>query len=293
VLGDDNYYSAMAAAELGQPALPHLEILPFDTNLVSAIGAMGPFVRARELLRSGLTVRAMAEWQFGFDMLSNAERRQSVQLAALWGWYDVAVATATRQQIFNDYELLYPRPFGDLVEAGARRNALDAPLLYGLIRQESLFRVDAGSAAGALGLTQLRPETARRIAQSAGRAVPLRADLFDPQVNIELGATHLRNLIDEFDGQLVVALAAYNAGAGAAERWLPRTPIAADVWVENIPYNETREYVQRVLWHSVVFGWLGSGEGEDTRSWIARVKPRDDEELVGQTRPPAGPARLD
>jgi peptidoglycan lytic transglycosylase len=283
VLGDDNYYAAMAAAHLQRPALPHLEILAQDSPLLNEVALFPAFVRARELFRAGLLERAVAEWQYGLGLLDASERRQAILLAALWGWHDVAVATATQEGVFNDYELLYPRPYAALVEAGAKQNALETPLLFGLIRQESLFRIDAGSAAGALGLMQLLPETARRVARDTGHAIPQRADLFDPQVNIRLGAAHLRSLIDGFDGNLAVALAGYNAGANAAERWLPPTPLDADIWIENIPYNETREYVQRVLWHSVVFAWLASGEGKDTGSWIARVDPRDPAVLVGAT----------
>jgi soluble lytic murein transglycosylase len=98
--------------------------------------------------------------------------------------------------------------------------------------------------------------------------------LLDPAINLRLGAAHLRSLVDHFDGQTVVALAAYNAGRLAAQRWLPEEPLAADIWVENIPYNETREYVQRVLWHSVVFGWLGAGAAPPHETWLEPVTPR-------------------
>jgi soluble lytic murein transglycosylase len=291
ILPDDNYYSAMAAARLRRPALPHLETLPVDSALLGKVASRPAFVRAHELLRAGLRVRAIAEWQYGLESLDEAERLQGIQLAALWRWYDVAVATATRERVFNDYDVLYPRPYRELVTAGARRNGLEPPLLYGLIRQESLFRLDAGSSGGALGLTQLMPETARRIARGLGWTIR-RADLFDPEVSITLGGAHLRDLIDRFGGQRVVALAAYNAGANAAERWLPNQPMDADIWIENIPYNETREYVQRVLWHSIVFAWLGSGKGQNAGIWIGPVIPTGyrallDRETGKAARPPA------
>ena len=99
-------------------------------------------------------------------------------------------------------------------------------------------------------------------------------DLFDPQINSTLGAEHLHLLLDKVDGQLPLALAAYNAGIAAASRWLPARSIAPDVWVENIPYNETRTYVQRILWHTVVYGWLRSdGQAQDTPSGSPRSAP--------------------
>ena len=104
--------------------------------------------------------------------------------------------------------------------------------------------------------------------------MPAAAELFDPAVNITLGAAHLRDLMNRYGQQTIVALAGYNAGERAVERWLPTEPIDADIWTENIPYNETREYVQRVLWHSVVFGWLTSGGGERERdAWLAQIAP--------------------
>jgi soluble lytic murein transglycosylase len=110
---------------------------------------------------------------------------------------------------------------------------------------------------------------------------PSTDDLFDPRVNVTLGAAHLRTLVDRFGGQTPVALAGYNAGPNAAARWLPSAAIESDVWIENIPYNETRAYVQRILWHSVVFAWLRSGEAQRTDAWVSRIAPPASSAMVG------------
>ena len=227
----------------------------------------------RELLRCQLATAATSEWLAEYALLTDQERSQAIHLAALWQWHDVSVATASRQNVYYDYALLYPRPYENEVRAAARFAKLDTPLIYGVIRQESLFRADAVSSAGAIGLAQLLPETARLVAREWQQPVPRPADLLDPAVNIKLAASHLRTLIDRFGDQTVVALAGYNAGPLAAQRWLADRPIDSDIWIENIPYNETREYVQRVLWHSVVFGWLPNGRAQDTESWLAQVRP--------------------
>ncbi|HVF18160.1 MAG TPA: lytic transglycosylase domain-containing protein, partial [Steroidobacteraceae bacterium] len=190
-----------------------------------------------------------------------------------WGWYDQAVATATQQRVFNDYTLLYPRPFDREVHSAAKLTSLEPELIYGLLRQESLYRADAMSGAGARGLLQLIPETARQTARYWKRPRPSPDDLFDPRINVPLGAGQLRMLVDRFGGQTPVALAGYNAGPNAAARWLPAAAIDSDIWIENIPYNETRSYVQRVLWHSVVFAWLKSGEPQRTDAWVTRIAP--------------------
>jgi soluble lytic murein transglycosylase len=196
-----------------------------------------------------------------------------VRLASGWGWHLQAISAAARLGIFNDYELLYPRPFDREVRAAARATGLPESLVYAVIRQESLFRVDARSSADALGLMQLLPETARRTAAGAGLAAPSRNDLLQPAINVKLGSTFLRGLLVRADGQWPIAIAGYNAGPGAARRWLPPGPMEADVWVENIPFNETRNYVQRVHWHSLVFAWLADDEAQDVSDWLAPIRP--------------------
>ena len=184
----------------------------------------------------------------------------------------ILLPAAARQGIFNDYELLYPRPFDAEVRQAARAERLPESLIYAVIRQESLFRVDARSSADALGLMQLLPETARRTAAATGLDKPSRSDLLVPAVNIRLGSAFLRRLLDRAGEQWPVAIAGYNAGPGAARRWLPDARMDTDVWVENIPFNETRAYVQRVHWHSLVFAWLAQAKPQDAARWLDGVR---------------------
>lgn len=281
VLEDDNYYSAMAAARLDETIAPHPQKVVRDETEVRAIAQLPAFVRARELLRVNLRREAGVEWQAGFDSLREAARPQTVHLAADWEWFDQLVSTATQLRIFNDYALLYPQPFDREVQSAAKLTQVDQTLIYGVLRQESLYRRDALSAAGAYGLLQLLPATARRTAQHWDRRRPSTADLFNPAVNVTLGAGQLRMLLDRFSGQTAVALAGYNAGPGAAARWLPTDAIDPDIWIENIPYNETRNYVQRVLWHSVVFAWLRTGDAQRTDHWLARISSAPDPTVLG------------
>jgi soluble lytic murein transglycosylase len=118
---------------------------------------------------------------------------------------------------------------------------------------------------------QLQLDTARRTARHSKRPQPDLSDLFDPATSILLGAARLRTLLDQFDGQIPAALAAYNAGANAVMRWLPSQSIDSDVWIENIPYGETRVYVQRILWHVLTFTWLRTKEAQQTKSWLTPI----------------------
>jgi soluble lytic murein transglycosylase len=270
-LPGDNYYSAMAAARIGERVVPRLEPIPVDAAQIEAIAAGEAFRRVRELSALGLRDLATNEWHYAYSLLPEEQRLQAVHLAARWEIYDVAVAMATSHGRFNDYTLLYPRPHVDEVAAAAKLTDVDADLLYGVLRQESLFRSDAASSAGALGLAQLTPATARETAQRWSLPAPNRADLFDPKTSITLGAARLKELERRFDSELPVALGAYNAGEAAAARWLPPRAIDSDVWIENIPYNETRAYVRRVLWHGLVYRWLTTGQPQSTRDWLDKI----------------------
>jgi soluble lytic murein transglycosylase len=270
---DDNYYSGLAAARLGIDVTPHPVPLGRDEAVRARLEQLPALVRARELLLCDLRSQAMTEWQFAFDELSPSERQQAISVAADWGWYDLAVTAATSLRIFFDYDLLYPQPYESSVIAAAHAARLPVSLIYGVIRQESLYRTDVVSPAGARGLMQLELATAKPTARALKLPAPQMADLFDPQINSTLGAEHLHLLLDKVNGQLPLALAAYNAGIAAASRWLPAGSMAADIWVENIPYNETRNYVQRILWHTVVYGWLRSdGQPQDTASWLTPIR---------------------
>lgn len=156
----------------------------------------------------------------------------------------------------------------------AQRFDLPQDWIYGVIRQESLYNADAVSSAAACGLMQIRPSTAREIAQRHQLPDPPNCTaLLNPQTNVTLGSAHLQHLLQREGGQLVVALAAYNAGHNAAERWLPEDrSLPADVWIENIPYDETRRYVKRILWHIAVFGWRRSGHGQSIAAQMQNIR---------------------
>ena len=275
-LTDDNFYSIAAASRLDQTLAPHPERLVVDEVQLKQIEQLPALLRARELFRSEMRDLAAQEWAYGFETLPQTARPQAVQLAFRWGWHDQAIAVAAQQRLFNDYELLYPQPFDRQVRAAAQLSELPTELIYSVMRQESLYRVDAVSSAGARGLLQMVPDTARRTARAFKRPRPTPDDLFDPNVAVVLGAAHLRELVDRFGGQTIVALAAYNAGPNAAARWIPQQPVEADVWIENIPYNETRTYVQRIVWHNLVFRWLKSGEPQKADGWLSPVSLKPD-----------------
>jgi soluble lytic murein transglycosylase len=274
LLPRDNYYSAVAAAGSRDRVELHPEPVERDLPALARVSAQPALQRAGELRLIDLPIAATREWQYAAARFSPQERRQSVHHAVALEWFDLAITTATELEIFYDYELLYPRPWPDLVAAAAREFDVPPALIFAVIRQESLYRADVESSAGALGLMQLTRGTAADVARELGQAVPGTRELLDPAINIRFGTARLATLIERFDGNPVVALAAYNAGPAAAARWLPAAPVDGDIWLENVPFNETRDYVRRVLWHSTVFAWL-DGERTDAGDWLRPVRPPD------------------
>ncbi|MGD9843615.1 MAG: transglycosylase SLT domain-containing protein [Steroidobacteraceae bacterium] len=268
---DDNYYAAMAAARLGVSYTPNAKPLMVNASVMQQLSVQEAMQRIRELLQVDLRSQAVSEWNVASAMWQRDQQLAAAKLISDWGWHDQAVAVTARMGLYNDYELLYPRPYDAAVNAAAKSSGFSTDLIYAQMRQESLFRADAVSSANARGLLQLLPATARSTARQFKMPAPSVEDLFNPAINVPLGAVHLKSLLERFNGQTIVALAAYNAGPGAARRWLPDRAMDSDVWMENIPYNETRGYVQRILWHSLVFHWLRAAKPLDTQAWLARV----------------------
>jgi soluble lytic murein transglycosylase len=252
--------------------LPNDQPFIVTEDLIDELADQPAFIRARELFLLGERIAATREWRYATEGRPQRELAAAMILAGRWGWHDIAVATATRAEVFFDYRRLYPFPYAAEIADAAIAQNLNPALLGGLIRQESMFRPDAVSSAGAIGLAQLGLSTARGTARTLGLPSPERRDLFDPAENALLGAATLQARLERFDQQLPVALAAYNAGPAAAQRWLPEEAVEADIWIENIPYNETRDYVRRVLWNRVVYQWLLTDEAPiDTGYLLGRI----------------------
>lgn len=284
MLTDDSYYSALAAARIDATFRPHPEETNRDNAVVESLDKQPGFARARELYLCNLRNPAIVEWQTAAATVPAEQQTQLIHLARGWGWYELAIQTAIDKRLYNDYRLLYPHPFDDEMKAAVERTGLDRDLLYGLMRQESRYRPEAISPAGAVGLLQLHPDTAKRAARAAQLGKITDASLLEPKTNILIGALQLKSLQQRFDDQTPVMLAGYNAGPNAAARWLPAKPMDADIWIENIPYNETRTYVQRVLWQRIVFAWLRTGAAQDTKSLLVAVSAVDSRNIAEVTK---------
>ena len=250
-----SYYGFLANDHLRQDYALNNVPTATDDQQLAVMAARPALQRASEFYQLGLIPEARREWNAATGKMSPAELAQAALLAKRWGWYERAIMTAAQGEHWDDLELRFPTPYRKQVTDNARRQQLDPSWVYGVMRQESAFMVDAKSSAGALGLMQLMPATADHTARLLDWPRRSTQDLLTPTDNIQLGSAYLRHILDSFRGNQMLATAAYNAGPGRVRQWLPASTAPADQWVEAIPFTETRKYVQSVLSYSVIFDW--------------------------------------
>jgi len=210
--------------------------------------------RAEELYKIGMTIDARREWQFAIKKMSPRQLQLAAILASQLGWHDRAVLTIGRTNTLDDLKLRYPIVFKKQVLQHAQRNKIQAAWVYGVLRQESAYMTDARSHAGALGLMQLMPRTARSEARRLKLPLRNKNAILNVDKNIRLGTAHLKRVLDINKGHHVLATASYNAGVHRVTSWLPESKtVPADIWIETIPFKETRKYVKRVMSTMAVF----------------------------------------
>lgn len=253
--GKRSFYGFLAADKLGTEyalqAAPE-DVSPSTLLTVASLPAMR---RARELWLTGNQEEAQAEWAFSIRSLSNQELLAAGSLARQWGWYNGGINAMISGNLWDHLSLRFPLAYKDEILKAATQNQLDPNLIYAIARQESAFSEKARSSAGAMGLMQLMPATAQQTAQRAG--VPHQSqDLYQVEHNITLGSHYLNQLMERYDGNRILATAAYNAGPHRVNKWIKeRGNISFDVWIETIPFSETRGYVQNVLSYSVIYAY--------------------------------------
>jgi soluble lytic murein transglycosylase len=253
--GEPHFYGILAAEELGYIPAPPEPFHSATEEEVAAVARNPGLVRALALYRLGLRTEATREWVFTVRAMPDEELLAAAELARRNELFDRAINTAERTVHRHNFRLRYLAPFAETLRAHGREHGLDDAWLLGLVRQESRFIADARSAAGAQGLMQLMPATARWVARRIGLNgyEPRRAS--EPATNIALGTRYLKFVLDEL-GHPVLALAAYNAGPGRARRWRDARPLEGAIYAETIPFKETRDYVKKVMANTMYYAQL-------------------------------------
>jgi soluble lytic murein transglycosylase len=231
--------------------------LPLSNEFIAAVELNPAIQRSRELFLMGDINAANREWAHSIRRLSDNEMVAAGRLADLWGWHRQAIQTMADAQHWDELQVRFPIAYSDDVKKAARDTALSEYFIFAIARQESAFKTDAKSPNGAMGLMQLLPSTAKSTAKKSGLHFT-QNDLLLPAKNITLGSHYLDHLLDTFSGNRILAAAAYNAGPTKVKQWLSKddnSKLPYDVWIETIPYKETRNYVQNILFYSVIYGY--------------------------------------
>ncbi|MFM5190517.1 transglycosylase SLT domain-containing protein [Aeromonas media] len=249
------FYGFMAAQRTGVPYRIKNQSVGHKVPDWRTASSRWPFLmRVRELLAMNEITAARSEWIHNMDRNPVAQRLEFGHIALNQGWHELAILSSIRAEAWDAIDLRFPLPLKRTFSQMAQERTMNTSLLYAISRQESALYPLAQSPVGARGLMQLMPATARETASKLG--VPYRNEqqLFDPAMNIRLGSAYLKRLLDVYDGNRILAAAAYNAGPGRVKRWREQsTNKPMDVWVESIPYRETRNYVQNVLSFDLIY----------------------------------------
>jgi soluble lytic murein transglycosylase len=256
IAGQQSFYGKLATEELGRRLSLPPAPLPPTTAERDATRQRAGLARGLQLIELGLRSEGVREWNFTLRGLPDRDLLAAAQWACEREVWDRCISASDRTRTEIDMAQRFPMPHRDQVLAKARAVGLDPAVMYGLIRQESRFVTDARSHVGASGLMQIMPATARWTAKKVG--LDFRADMLaDRDTNLYLGAAYLKRVLDDFGGSLPLAAAAYNAGPGRPRRWRETAaPIEPAAWAESIPFNETRDYVKKVLSNSIDYAAL-------------------------------------
>ncbi len=276
------FYGKLAAEELGRPITLPPRPAPISAEELAPIETNDGFARALKFYELGLRVEGHREWNWQIGIANDGKRMTDRQMLAAAdfarrrGVLDRMISTSDRTRSEFDFTQRFPAPYREQLEAHARAAGLDPTWVYGLIRQESRFIEDIRSSAGASGLMQLMPATARWVARKVGMSDFKPSRVTEIDVNLRLGTSYLRMVLDDLDGHPALASAAYNAGPNRPRAWrsaLPRE-VEGAIFAETIPFNETRDYVKKVMSNSVYYAALFENRAQSLKDRLGTVAPK-------------------
>ena len=255
--GQRDYYGFLAAQRIGAPSRLNAAPRLFDPEVERQLLAMAPVRRAMELYAVGDMLNARREWHHLLPALTEAQQVHAAYLAQQSGWIPQSIQIANAAMLRDHVDLRFPVAYPELFTQVSASTTVAKPFLLAIARQESLFDAAARSSADARGLMQLLPSTATHVARISALAPPGTQQLHEPAINVELGGRHLARLLQRYGDRRPLAAAAYNAGEGRVDRWIrDRSGEPIDIWIETIPFGETRNYVKNVLAFTQVYGQL-------------------------------------
>jgi soluble lytic murein transglycosylase len=285
IAGQPDFYGLLATEELGYIVTPPEAMHEPAEDDVEAARRDANLARALELIRLGIRTEGVREWLFAIRGLDDERLLAAAELARRAGVYDRAISTAERTERLHNFALRYPVPFRDVFGEYARTQGLDEAWVMGLARQESRFIAEARSSAGAAGLMQVMPRTARYVAARIGLRNYRPGSVTDIETNVTLGTGYLKMVLDQL-GHPVLASAAYNAGPSRARRWRDaERSLEGAIYAETIPFGETRDYVKKVTANAVFYAAMLEAKLTPIKTRLGTVPPRNAAEPIEDELP--------
>ncbi len=283
------FYEQLALEELGQKITVPVKPAPISPEEKEAARLNPGLNRAAYAIAIGLRPEGVREWNYSTNLakpggMADRELLAAAQFACDKQIWDRCINTSERTKAVIDLEQRFPMPFRDAVVKRAQSISLDPAYVYGLIRQESRFIMDARSGVGASGLMQVMPATARETARRIGLTGFTADQITDRDTNIAIGTGYLKMVLDDVGGSMAMAAAAYNAGPGRPRTWRGQSgspTLDAAIWAESVPFSETRDYVKKVLSNATNYAAILTGQPQSLKARMGTVGPRD----AGQPEP--------
>jgi soluble lytic murein transglycosylase len=268
-----DYYAILSAYRLNQSYRAVHNPVPVTTQDIKALQQQQDIKSVAEWFALGRKDEALKQWWSMVKHFTPQQIMAAAKLAQHWQQHKLAALTVAKAEYWQDLELRFPIAFTQEINTYASQFGLDPAVVFGLIRQESVFDELAGSSVGARGLMQIMPGTGRQIAKQLQEPWSSDASLYEPDTNIRYGTFYLSQLVNKFNGQVALAAAGYNAGPGRINKWRPARAMPMDVWIETIPFNETRQYVRMVLANALFYQQRINGSGLKMSDFMTDVQP--------------------
>ena len=280
IAGTRGFYEQLALEELGQRITVPPAPAPLTAEEKAAARANPGLNRGLYAILLGLRSEGVREWNYTTNLhtpggMADRELLAAADFACQREVWDRCINTSERTKTVTDMAQRFPMPFRAAVVERAQGIGLDPAYVYGLIRQESRFIMDARSHVGASGLMQVMPATARWTARKIGLTGFTADQITDRDTNITIGTAYLKLALDDFAGSMPMAAAAYNAGPGRPRSWRNGPVLDAAIWAENVPFAETRDYVKKVLANTTNYAAMLTGQPQSLKARLGTIGPRD------------------
>jgi soluble lytic murein transglycosylase len=274
-----NFYGQLAAEEQGSAPAAGVVTTSFQPGKeeLNWMQNLPGIQRTFSLYRMDLRTEASKEWAWATRKFDDRKLLIAAELAGRNAMYDRSINAADRTSTLHDFNLRFPAPYRETLQGRLREHGLEEAWVYGLMRQESRFATQAKSNVGAAGLMQIMPATAKWVARQMGMRDYRKALIHDTEVNLKLGTYYMKNVLSSFDNNAAMASAAYNAGPGRARQWRGDKPLEGAIYAETIPFDETRDYVKKVMSNTVYYSKLFGQPGISLKQRLGVIEAKNAE----------------